>query len=182
MIAPYQRWWWMSILLDDDGNHLDPGYDIIELMAEQHDLPLLVARRIWVGAKGEEIIKEDKTHNDFVFNGVNHVNPNKTPDWVEQARDLKRYGVTTFGESDILLFNGSLLVRKASQNIESINNNVCFQVDYDKMMKYIQQVTVFDRSDTEEVLERQKEGKGVMNYQDGKFVCEMEGVSKIKEW
>ena len=182
MIKPLQTSWWHAILLNEDGYYKDPGYDLVELMSNEHDIPSSSARRICVGAKKEGILREDPTYGDLEFRGVNQSNHNKTPDWVEQARDLARNGVTTFGENDILLFDGSLLVKKSSQNIASINQNLCYQVKYDRLLEYIQRTTVLDRPDIESILEKEKGETGILNYQDGAFVSEIEGVSIIKEW
>lgn len=189
MIAPYQRWWWMDIILDKNGSHPDPGYDLPERMAEQLDIPLLAARRICVGAKNERILKRDEKYDNLVFNGVDHINKAKMPDWVEQARDLVRYGVTTYGTSDVLLFNSTILIKRASRGSSLVKHgkDPSFRISEDRLINFIQQVTILNRSEVEAVIDRRKENRGVLNFHDGTVESdiidsEMEGVSKIKEW
>lgn len=189
MIAPYQRWWWMNILLDDDGNHPDPGYDLPELMAEQLDIPQLAARRVCVGAKNEGILKQDEKYDDLVYDKVNHVNKSEMPDWVKQARDLIRYGVITYGTCDMLIFNSRVLIKRASIGSPLVKHNKTpsFRISENRLINFIQQVTTLNRSEVENIIDMSKGDGGGLNFHDGTVESdiidgEMEGVSKIKEW
>ena len=182
MIEPFQQAWWLEILHDENGDYRDPGYDLIELMSNEHNIPLFSARRICVGAKNEGILREDSWHGDLEFLGVSQLNPNETPDWVEQARDIRDNGVTTFGYNDILLYDSELLLRKASQNMDSSNQDIFFRVSCDVLLEYIQRKTVLGRSEIDQILEKEKEEGSGLDYNDGKFTNEIKGVSKISEW
>lgn len=148
MIAPYQEWWWAKILIHEPGEPNYASYRFHEVIAEKMNISPLAARRICVGAQEDGILDRSRNSCYAGYQGLSHVDQSKTPDWIEQARDIARNGVTTHGHNDLLLYDPTLLIKRASASPRSCNKNRNgkIRVDCDELVDFICQVTKLKKS------------------------------------